>query len=534
MSRFLAIDADLGGIHVAVGTAARGGAVRLDKALTVPVAEPLSPATAADLGRQLRDALKAAGVAPAPVVAAVGRDRVIVKDVKIPRVGPAEEPSLVKFQATKDATEAPDTVVLDYYSLARDEPDGQVRTVTVSVRKDLVAAYKALCQAAGLKLAGITPRPLGTLAALDRAVSTGAVTAPEARHTSVAVLARGEKWGELVVARDGQAVFSRSMSATALNSEPMLLGELRRNLAVYNGQSPQQPVEAVYVAEAGGPGGWSGRIRAGLQVPVQAFDPLDGLPNDTPPEARGHYAALTGLLVLKAGGGRLPIDFASPREPVVVTSPARRLVAAGVAVLALLIVGGLGLGYFKVNQRQAEFARLVKQKVDLDKELKDLEDDDKRMKALNDWDRTRVNWLDELYDQTARFPDVKNARVELFRGEPVAIAKGPQPKNAPVNVARMTLKVSTDDRQIITALQGAMAADKKYNNVKPEIKTNTGFRGGFSQTFEIKAEIERRQPKEYTRELKAPVPPRPSRGRDDGGSENGFGRFGVGFGGADQ
>ena len=90
MSRFLAIDADAGGIHVAIGTAARGGAVRLEKALTVPTAEPLSAANAADLGRQLKDALRAAGIAPGPTVAAVGRDRVIVKDFKIPRVPPNE------------------------------------------------------------------------------------------------------------------------------------------------------------------------------------------------------------------------------------------------------------------------------------------------------------------------------------------------------------------------------------------------------------------------------------------------------------
>ena len=197
-------------------------------------------------------------------------------------------------------SEAPESVALDYFTLARDEPDGQVRVVTVSVRKDLVAAYRTLCQAAGLKLAGITPRAMGTLAALDRAIDAGAVTAPEGRRTSFAALTRGEKWGELIIARDGQVVFARTMSATALNSEPMLLGELRRNLAVYNGQNPQQPVEALYVAEAAGPGGWSGRIRAGLQIPVQSFDPLAGVENTTPPDARGHFAALAGLLTLKA------------------------------------------------------------------------------------------------------------------------------------------------------------------------------------------------------------------------------------------
>ena len=81
----------------------------------------------------------------------------ILKDIKIPKVSAGEEPAVVRFQASKDMTEAPDAVVLDYYTLDREEPDGQVRAVTVSVRKDVVAAYKALCQAAGLKLAGSDP-----------------------------------------------------------------------------------------------------------------------------------------------------------------------------------------------------------------------------------------------------------------------------------------------------------------------------------------------------------------------------------------
>ena len=533
MSRFLAIDADPGGIHVAVGTA-RGGVVRLEQAISVPVAEALSAGNAADLGRQLRDALKAAGIAAGPAVAAVGRDRVILKDVKIPRVGPADEPNLVKFQATKDASEAADAVVFDYYTLDRDEPDGQVRAVTVSVRKEVVAAYKALCQAAGLKLVGLSPRPQGTLAALDRATAAGAVTAPEVRRSSVAVLTRGDKWGELVIGRDGQVVFSRTVSATALNSEPMLLGELRRNLAVYNGQSPQQPVEGLYVAEAAGPtGGWSGRIRAGLSVPVQAFDPLAGVEHNTPPDARGHFAALAGLLQLKARGGKLPIDFTAPREPVAPRAAGRQLLTAGVGIAVVLVFGALGLGYYKVNEKQADYARLVKEKVDLDKELKDFEEDDKRIKALKEWDETRVNWLDEMYDLTARFPDIKNAQLDLFRAEPLAVQKGAKQKN----VARLTLKVATDDAALMNALEGAMKADKRYHNLNKNIKSNTGgFRGGFSQTYELKAEIERRPANEYTRKLTADIPAKPGRGRggsDDGGSDGG-GNFGGGIGGPGQ
>ena len=193
MSRFLAIDAEHGAIHVVAGTA-RGGQIRVEKAVTVPVREALTLANAAELGRELRDALKTAGILPGPVIATVGRDRVIVKDFKIPKVSAAEEPAVVRFQASKDMTEAPDSIVLDYFPLDREEPDGQIRAVTVSVRKDVLNAYKSLCQAAGLKLVGLTPRPFGALAALDRAIAAGAVTAPErVGHRSQSSLAARDR-----------------------------------------------------------------------------------------------------------------------------------------------------------------------------------------------------------------------------------------------------------------------------------------------------------------------------------------------------
>jgi len=518
LSRFLAIDAEHGAIHVAAGMV-RGGQVRVEKAVTVPVGEALTPANAADLGRQLRDALKSAGIAPAPVLATVGRDRVIVKDFKIPKVSAAEEPAVVRFQASKDMTEALDSIILDYFPLDREEPDGQVRAVTVSVRKDVLNAYKALCQSAGLRLAGLTPRPLGAFAALDRAIAAGAVTAPERPRVSVAVLTRGEKWGELVIARDNQVVFARALTATALTSEPMLLGELRRNLAVYNGQNPQQPVEALYVVEAAGPGGWSGRVAAGLTFPVQAFDPLAGVEHRTPPEARGHFAALAGLLQLKSRSAPLPIDFVTPRQPVTRDSANKRIIGSVAAIVALLVIGGLGYGYIRVQEKQKQLTALVKAKTENEKLLKELEEDQKRVKALKEWDDTRVNWLDEMYDLAARFPDIGKIRVEQFRAEPLTLQKNVKTKQ---NVARIFLKVQTEDPKFMDQLQSAMQADKRYHYLRKDIKPVTGGRfGGFSHGYELRADVEKPLPHEYVRKLTAPIPPRPPRGPGDFGDLEG-------------
>ncbi|MBX9624706.1 MAG: hypothetical protein K2X82_12940, partial [Gemmataceae bacterium] len=154
--RYLALDLDPSGLFVVSGSA-RGGAARVEHALAWTAGDDhgpptLSAQTARALGEGLRDRLKAADIPPAPALVAVGRDRVIFKEVRFPPVPPAEEPALVRFQALKELTEGPDEVVLDYAPVA--DTGGEDRRATVAaVRKDVLAAVRALCEAAGLKLA---------------------------------------------------------------------------------------------------------------------------------------------------------------------------------------------------------------------------------------------------------------------------------------------------------------------------------------------------------------------------------------------
>jgi hypothetical protein len=98
--RFLAIDADAGGLFVAAA-AVRGGQLKLEQTLAAgdDDARPLSPATAKALGERLRDLLKQARVAPAPVFVCIGRDKIVLKEIRHPRTRPEEEPAILRFQA---------------------------------------------------------------------------------------------------------------------------------------------------------------------------------------------------------------------------------------------------------------------------------------------------------------------------------------------------------------------------------------------------------------------------------------------------
>src|SRR5262249_58560667 len=122
-------------------------------------------------------------------------------------------------------------------------------------KKDVIAAYKKLADSAGLKLVAITPRPFATLAGLNLAWATGLAPKPASPDDAIALLVRGDKWGEFTVSRNGVILQSRSIAGPALTNETALLGEIRRTLAVHSNQNLSQPVTAVYVAEPDSPGG---------------------------------------------------------------------------------------------------------------------------------------------------------------------------------------------------------------------------------------------------------------------------------------
>lgn len=440
MARFLAIDPDPSGPLVAVASVVRGG-IKLERVLAWPDADP-PPTAPAALGAKLKEVLKAARIGAAPVLVCLPRDKFVLKDVRHPKAPPAQEPLVVKFQAKKELAGSPDDVLMDYLPTPAPAGADDCRATVVFVNKQVYADLHALCDAAGLKLAAVTPRSFAVAAAYRRAVATAAAHPPEDTAAPVAVLSLTDRGGEFTVIHGTQVPFTRSITAAAVSGEAALVGEVKRNLAAFATQFPGTSVQAIYLAEGSVAGrSWAGRLQTGLPVPVYPFDPTAGATDaaEMPEATRGRFVGAVGLLAARGESEKLPINFVSPRAPKAEPSKARTGLLLAALLLVVVLGGGGVYGYMQKKKKAKEIEDLTGQLRSLEADIEFASGDKKRLAALDDFIRRRVAVPDIIYDLVVLFPTIDPEKMQLVEfaikphKTPVA-ARGPggiAPKGPP-------------------------------------------------------------------------------------------------------
>jgi Tfp pilus assembly PilM family ATPase len=533
LARYLALDWDHNQIHVVLANVA-GGAVRVLRAATWAEEAPMTAADAVAAGERLRERLKEAKIQAAPVLACLGRERVIVKEVRYPAVPPHEEPAVVRFQAVKELTGAADEAVIDYTPIG-ETSSGERRAMVLVAKREQVNAYQKLCEAAGLKLAGITPRPFGIATCVERLAGTTVLTPPpEPADAAVAVLAVGEGWAEFCVSRGSSLLLARALAAG-----PNLAAEVRRSLAVYAGQGGSQPVKAAYVAGGADNASVRERLHNLTELPTHLLDPFAGtdVPDAPAPEKRGGFVGLVGLLHLQGSRGGLPINFAAPKQPRPPEDPNRRkLLLGGLAAVAVMAAVGL-LAFLEINKLDRQVKLQLAANAELDKQLKTYEEDDARVKAIGAWSDGDVVWLDELYDLTDRFPDPDKdkVRLEKLTGDVVEKAANAKEKTKDKHVAKMSMEgVSGPEDRPLDHMLDAFRSDKFYAIPTPPQRGQAprdARAAGFTQKFTIqRIDIDARKPEDYKRTVNVDAaderPERGGRGGGRGGRGGGRGMFG--------
>jgi Tfp pilus assembly PilM family ATPase len=530
LPRYLSLDWDHNQLHIVAATVS-GNTVRVQRAAVWQETQSPNVAEAEALGKLLRQRLKDAGIAAAPVLACVGRERVILKEVRYPAVAPAEEPAVVRFQAVKELTDPADEVVIDYTPLGT-APTGERRALVLIVRRELLQAYQVLCQAAGLKLAALTPRPFGTAACLERATEPSAAFAAAplatgAAPATVAVLTVAERWAEFCILRGDTLVFARAVAVG-----PTLAGEVRRSLIVHAGQSPQVPVQAVYLAGGGDDAALRERLQDLLGLPVRLLDPFAGAARqELPATGRGAFSGAVGLLHAQASKTGLPINFAHIKQAQSERDPNRRRYILAAACAAVLLLAGAAWCYGQLADADKQIAELTAVNTQLDTQLVPVEEDAKYLKGLSDWNDTGVVLLDELYDLTERFP--RDPNVRLMELQYVSLPTTGKDKH----IGAITISgIASEDQYAQTFVARLEEEHRFYRISVPDMTVNnTGVDRQFRRKFTTRVDLVKRPPSEYRVSLDTDEDDsrtgrsrNRSRSRGGAGGQNGRGRGGAG------
>jgi hypothetical protein len=387
--------------------------------------------------------------------------------------------------------------VIDYVATGN-ASNGERKAAALIIRKEVLTTYQKICQAAGLKLAAMTPRLLGVSACVRQVMGKTVVTPPpEPPDGVIAVVVVGEKTAELCVLRDNTFLLARSLPGAS-----NLASDIKRNLAVHSGQNPQSPVVAVYLAGKGA-GELRERLSEVIDIPVHTFDPFAGSEAaELPTGNRGTFAGAMGLLYCRTAEA-MPINFVSPRMPKAAANPNTRYFRAAAIGWLLLVVGLLGLGRFVHARKISEAEMLEAAGRDVESKRLATVENKARLKALDDWD-TPI-WSDELYDLTSRIPD-----VNLLRATTVTAEHLPRTANSRF-AGRLIIKgkllTKNNDRKPLDELIGLFTKEGYYTPQAPKVE---------GDVFTLTVNIERRPPSEFKARLKdeKPVPKAPEKDKD--------------------
>jgi hypothetical protein len=490
LATLLAIDWDQQQLHLVHVRTQRKG-MQVEWATDWDMGEDLSARSAEGIGKRLRDHLKDRHSTAGAAIVAIGREKVILKEIRYPVVSASEERAIVRFQATKDITEPPDLLEVDHVQRPH-SGGGDRQALAVLARKDLLQAVRGLCKGAGIKLLGVAPRPFGAPYAVERSLQVRGEGLSPTRLQGV--LTVGRRWAELCLFRGHELMLARSLPAGTL-----LTGEVKRSLAVFAAQNAADPdLAAPAVLHVFGSAEVVAALSESLSCRVEGASAVVTGDAVTPEDERqAPLAGAVGLAQRWALARSLPVNLAVAKKVQVSVTPGRKRGVIYGALAALVLICAIGGMYKSLSNRKAKIADLINQKNDVEKDIKMLAQDRADIDGLKEWDQTRIPWLDELYDLTARFPYEKGFRINHMSVEPVALKKPTKETKESKDAAKNPIVAKV----IITGVSPSKEKDALVQQLREVIGMDSGhepkhlqativkFPGGATHEFTIRIDV---------------------------------------------
>lgn len=396
MSDFLAIDLAphrICGIEASV----ERGSVKIRRNFSIEVPESISVDDPQGLGEWLKGELRRERTSAGQVCISLPREDVIVRHLETPDVPDDELPDLVRYQSAAKSSIPLDQLTLDFLPLPRRE-DSSVRDVLVStVHQDRIKRLRTISSSAGLELRSVGVSSVATagIVALEEQRldhSTGEIAVAVAQH--------GDRV-EISILGEGHLHFTHSTQVIAGGGQPTpILAEISRALVALQKRLPNSRVVRCWMIGSPDENAKLGdAIRDRFRCDIKQLDPFQGqgvtLGCTPVNEPHGAFGGPIGQLVSHSLEVSCAVDFLNPRRPAVKKDYSRHKKLAGIAAVALLLIGMFGYRSYAVAELEKKVKQATQDKKDQDALLEELGPQVKVAASVGEWASSRVNWLDE-------------------------------------------------------------------------------------------------------------------------------------------
>ncbi len=340
-------------------------------------------------------------------IVGISRAAVDLRELTLPPCPDAELPSMVQHQASRQLSSMGEGSLLDFVPLKDDTGDSRSVLATAIVPEQ-VEQVNQLCEKVG-----IVPQRL-----LVRSLAAGSLfISRHADDDQVCLFIDVQRDEADLTVISGQEVrVSRCMRLPADDDPVPLLAEIRRTLVAVANHTGCGEVQQIYICGTDEDHeDLVARLRDVLDVPVNTFDPFDGftLGGDLvegPPERRGKYTALLGMIADEVNHHSHAVDFLHPRRPPIPPDRRNMMVAAGTVVAA----AALYFGWFTWSsfaELNEEIDKLTAQAKTQAKVVKEARNQEAAVAAIEQWQQGDVSWLEELRELSAEFPPARDAML---------------------------------------------------------------------------------------------------------------------------
>lgn len=367
-----------------------------------------------ELQAKIAGVLERHRVGKADCLLAVGRSAVELKQLTLPPAPDDELAEMVRFQSLREFTSIGEDWPIDFLPLD-DDPQQARHVLAAALNPQSIASLRKTCEGLGLNVVSIAVRPCGMASLVARQFSLADDEAyllidPLEKQVDLAVL-HGHSTVILRCARADCGAEGAGMNEAVL--------EVRRTIAAAANRLGTRRLTRIYLCGKGdSQRRFADRLQREFNLPVEQFDPFDGLTIDPgaggPEDERARYAPLVGMLRDVVEQQRPAIDFLNPRRK---PAPAnnRRLTGIVAAAVVLFLLLGAFFLWRQLGDLDAEIERLTAKSASLNPLVERGGKIEKQAGELRAWSASDIDWLSEFHRLSLQLPPAKEVMVTQLR-----------------------------------------------------------------------------------------------------------------------